>query len=66
MFGNCNWKRTKSTFEFFTVRISVRLSNVTQNKIHFIKNCSSWQPPKHQSHALPTELSYYLAVGVNH
>ena len=58
--------------EFFMIRISVRLSDrskVTQNKINFVKNCPQWglksQPPD-QSHALPTELSHYLVVGVNH
>ena len=54
-------------------RISVRLSDrskVTQHKINFIKNCPQWglnsQPPDHQSHALPTVLSHYLVVDVNH
>ena len=45
-------------------------SKVTQNKINFAKNCLQWglnsQPLDHQSHALPTELSHYLVVGVNH
>ena len=33
------------TFEFFTLNISVRLSDrfkVTQNKINFVKNCPQW------------------------
>ena len=55
------------------MRISVRLSDrskVTENKINFVKNFPQWglnsQPPHHQSHALQTELSHYLVVGVNH
>ena len=55
--GNCG------LFEFFTIRISVRLSDrskVTQNKINFIKNCPQCglnsQLPDHQSHALLTVL----------
>ena len=47
--------------------ISVRLSDrseVTQNKLSFVKNCPRWglnpQPPGHQSHALPTELGRNL------
>ena len=52
------------------IRISVRSSEVIQNKINFVKNCPQWdlnsQPPDHESHALPTELSHYLVVGVNH
>ena len=54
-------------FEFFTIGISVRLSDrskVTQNKINFIKNCPQWglnsQLPDHQSHALPTVLGRNL------
>ena len=46
---------SKYWIEFFTIRISVRLSNrskVIQNKINFVKNCSQWglnsQPPDHQ------------------
>ena len=38
--------------------------------INFVKNCPQWclnsQPPDHQSYALPTELSHYLVVCVNH
>ena len=52
--------------------ISVRLSDrskVRQNKINFVKNCPQWglnsQPPDHQSHALLTVLSHYLAVGIS-
>ena len=57
-------KSTEITNGFFMIRISFRLrSLVTQNKINSIKNCPQWglnsQPPDHQSHALPTELSYY-------
>ena len=55
------------TLEFFTMRISVRLSDkykVTQNKISYVKNCHQWglnsQPPDHQFHALSTEISHYL------
>ena len=50
-----------SSFEFFSIRISVRISDrskVTQNKINFVKNCPQWglnsQPLDHQSRALPT------------
>ena len=53
--------------EFFTIRISVRLSDrskVTQHIINFVKNCPQWglssQPPDHQSHALPTVLGRNL------
>ena len=53
--------------EFFTIRITVRLSvrsKVTQNKINFVKNCTQWslnsQPPDYQSHALPTVLGRNL------
>ena len=62
-----------NSFEFFTIRFSVRLSDrfkVTQNKINFIKNCLQWglnsQPLDHKSTALQTVLSHYLVVGVNH
>ena len=55
------------TFEFFTVHISVRLSDRskgTQRKINFVQNCPQWglnsQPPDHQSHALPTVLGRNL------
>ena len=45
-------------------------SKVIQNKINFVKNCPQWdlnpQPPDHNSNALPTELSHYLVVCVNH
>ena len=51
------------------IRVSVRLSDrseVTQNKISFIKNCPQWglnsQPPDQQSTALPAVLSHYLVV----
>ena len=54
-------------FEFFMIRISVRLpdrSKVTQIKINFVKNCTQWglnsQPPNHQSRALPTVLGRNL------
>ena len=54
-------------FEFFTIRISVRLSDrikVTQHKVNFVKNCPQWglnsQPPDHQSGALTTELARNL------
>ena len=50
----------KFSFEFFTIHVSVRLSDrseVTQHKINFVKICSQWglnsQPPDHHSHALP-------------
>ena len=59
--------------EFFTIRISLRLSDrskVAQNKINFVKNLPQLdlnsQPSDHHSNALPTELSHYLVVGVNH
>ena len=55
------------TNEFFTIRISVRLSDrfkVTQNKINFVKNYPQWglnsQPPDHQSNALKTVLGKNL------
>ena len=54
-------------------RISVRLSDrseVTQHKINFVKNFPQWDlnshPSDHQFHALPTDLSHYLVVCVNH
>ena len=53
--------------EFFTIRVSVRLSDrskVTQIKINFVKNCPQWGwnpgPPDHDSNALPTELGRNL------
>ena len=56
-----------STIEFFTIRISVTLSDrseVTQHKINFVKNHPQWglnsQPTDHQSHALPTVLARNL------
>ena len=59
--------------EFFTLRISIRLSDrsyVTQNKINFVKNCPQWglnsQCPDHKSTALSTVLIHYLVVSVNH
>ena len=55
------------------VHISVRLSDrskVTQNKINLVINFPhrglNSQPPDHESNALPTKLSHYLVVGVNH
>ena len=55
------------SIEFFTIRISVRLSDrfkVTQHKLNFVKNCPQWglksQPPDHQSDALITELARNL------
>ena len=66
-------KRISDIIEFFTIHVSVRLSDrseVTQHKINFVKNCSQWglnsQPPDHQSHASATVLSHYLVVSVNH
>ena len=54
-------------------KISGRLSDrseVTQHKINFVKNCPylglNPQPPDHQSHALPSVLSHYFVVCVNH
>ena len=54
-------------FGFFTIRISVRLSDrfkVTQHKINFVKNCPEWglnsQSLDHQSGALTTELARNL------
>ena len=62
-----------NAIEFFTIRISVRLSvrsQVKPNKINFVRNYPQWglnsQPLDHQSDALPTELSHYLVVAVNH
>ena len=68
-----NEKVENDRFEFFTIHVSVRLSDrseVTQNKINFIKNCPQWGlnslPPDHQFTALPTVLSHYLVICVNH
>ena len=40
--------------------LSDYLTDLTQHKINFFKNCPQWglnsQPPDHQSHALPTGL----------
>ena len=50
------------TTEFFTIRVSVRLSDraeVTQNKINF--GCNP-QPPDHHSNGLPTELGRNLLL----
>ena len=59
-------------FEFFTIGVSVRLSdrfNVTQNKINFVKNCPQWGwkpgPPDLQASALPTELSQHSVASLN-
>ena len=56
-----------STFEFFTIRISVRLSDRSkfiEHKINFVKNCHQWglnsHPLDHQSGALTTELARNL------
>ena len=56
-----------ATIEFFTIGISVRLSDrseATQHKINFVKTCPQWglnsQPLDHQSHALPAELARNL------
>ena len=55
------------SFEFFTLGVSVRLSDrskVKQNKINFVKNCPQWglnsQPLDHDSNALTTELGRNL------
>ena len=60
------------TIEFFTIGVSVRLSNrfnVTQNKINFVKNCPQWGwkpgPPDLQASALPTELSQHSVASLN-
>ena len=60
------------SIEFFTIGISVRLSdrfNVTQNKINFVKNCPQWGwkpgPPDLQASALPTELSQHSVASLN-
>ena len=59
-------------FEFFTIGVSVRLSerfNVTQNKINFVKNCPQWGwkpgPLDLQTSALPTELSQHSVASLN-
>ena len=59
-------------FEFFTIGVSVRLSdrfNVTQNKINFVKNCPQWGwkpgPLDLQASALPTELSQHSVASLN-
>ena len=56
-----------STIEFFTIRVSVILSDrskVIQIKINFVKNCLQWGwnhgPLDHDSNALPTELGRNL------
>ena len=58
-----------TTFEFFTIGVSVRLSDRSlhreeQKKI--VKNCPEWGlkpgPPDLQANALPTELSSNLLV----
>ena len=61
-----------TTIEFFTIGISVRLSdrfNVTQNKINFVKNCPQWGwkpgPLDLQVSALPTELSQHSVASLN-
>ena len=58
--------------EFFTTRITVRLSDrfkVTKNKINFVKNCPQCglnsQPVDHYSNALTTELSQHSVVSLN-
>ena len=58
--------------EFFTIGVSVRLSdrfNVTQNKINFVKNCPQWgwKPgtPDLQASALPTELCQHSVASLN-
>ena len=55
------------SFAFFTIHISVRLSDrskIIQHKINFVKNCSQWglnsQPLDHQSGVLTTELARNL------
>ena len=66
-FFGVDTEELKCLFEFFTIHVSVRLSDrseVTQNKINFVKNCPQWglnsQPPDHQANALPTELGWNL------
>ena len=63
---------TGNLFEFFTIGVSIRLSdrfNVTQNKINFVKNCPQWGwkpgPPDLQASALPTELSQHSVASLN-
>ena len=63
---------TTKQFEFFTIGVSVRLSdrfNVTQNKINFVKNFPQWGwepgPPDLQASALPTELSQHSVASLN-
>ena len=52
------------TIEFFTMRISVRLSVTSKEQNKFHHKLPRWglnlQPLDHQSNALPTELSHYL------
>ena len=67
-----NFDRHAEIFEFFTIGVSVRLSdrfNVTQNKINFVKNCPQWGwkpgPPDLQASALSTELSQHSAASLN-
>ena len=60
------------TIEFFTIGVSVRLSdrfNVTQNKINFVKKCPQWGwkpgPLDLQASALPTELCQHSVASLN-
>ena len=60
-------------FEFFTIVVSVRLSDRSlhreeqQNK--FVKKCPQWSlkpgPPDLQANALPTELSQHSVANLN-
>ena len=61
----------RCTFQFLTITfLSADRSKVKQNKTNFVKNCPQWglnsQPPGHHSSAVPSELSHYLIVCVNH
>ena len=64
--------KTTGTLEFFTIGVSVRLSDRSlhreeQKKI--VKNCPQWGlkpgPPDLQANALPTELSQHSVASLN-
>ena len=66
-FGYVDVGKREETLEFFTIGISVRLSDrseVIQHKINFVKNYPHWdlnsQPPDQQSGDLTTELGRNL------
>ena len=59
------------TFEFFTLGVSVRLSDRSlhrEEQKRIVKNCPQWglkpEPPDLQANALPTKLSQHSAVSL--